>query len=122
MPRIRKVSVGVTAKYVAQAERAGLTWPLPENRDEAALARLLGKANDVPARLSRYAAPDGAAILQELRKKGGTLAVPVGGIPGAQPRTQLPLCPVLRALLRTISDFLPIRNFGTYQRNAVLVT
>ena len=58
---------------MAQAERAGLTWPLPDNPDEAALARLLGQAADVPVRLSRYAAPDGVAIHQELKKKGVTL-------------------------------------------------
>jgi transposase len=68
-----QVSVGVAAKYVAQAERAGLTWPLPENQDEAALARLLGQNPDVPTRLSRYAVPDGAALHQELKKKGVTL-------------------------------------------------
>jgi len=68
-----KVSVGVAVKYVAQAERAGLTWPLPENQDETALARLLGQRPDVPARLNRYAAPDGAMMHQELKKKGVTL-------------------------------------------------
>ena len=68
-----QVSVGVAAKYVTQAERAGLTWPLPENQDEAALAHLLGKASDVPARLSRYVVPDGAAIHRDLKKKGVTL-------------------------------------------------
>ena len=68
-----KVSVGVAVKYVAQAERAGLTWPLPENQDETALARLLGQGPDVPARLNRYAAPDGARMHQELKKKGVTL-------------------------------------------------
>ncbi len=68
-----KVSVGVAVKYVAQAERAGLTWPLPENQDETALARLLGQGTDVPARLNRYAAPDGAMMHQELKKKGVTL-------------------------------------------------
>ena len=68
-----QVSVGVAAKYVAQAERAGLTWPLPENQDEAALAHRLGKARDVPARSQRYGAPDTAAIHQELKKKGVTL-------------------------------------------------
>ena len=54
-----KVSVGVAVKYVAQAKRAGLAWPLPENQDEVALARLLGQSTDVPARLSRYAGPPG---------------------------------------------------------------
>jgi len=68
-----KVSVGVAVKYVAQAERAGLTWPLPENQDEAALARILGQTTDVPVRLSRYAAPDGVAMHQALKKKGVTL-------------------------------------------------
>ena len=68
-----QVSVGVAAKYVAQAKQAGLTWPLPENQDETALARLLGQATDVPARLNRYAAPDGAAMHLELKKKGVTL-------------------------------------------------
>ena len=37
-----KVSVGVAAKYVAHAEGAGLTGPVSESLDEAALARLLG--------------------------------------------------------------------------------
>ena len=68
-----QVSVGVAAKYVAQAKQAGVTWPLPENQDEAALARLLGQAADVPARLNRYAAPDSVAMHSELKKKGVTL-------------------------------------------------
>ncbi len=46
---------------------------MPENQDEAALAHLLGKASDVPARLSRYVVPDGAAIHRDLKKKGVTL-------------------------------------------------
>ena len=60
-----RLSYGVVAKYVAEAERAGLTWPLPANQDEAALAHLLGQSPDVPARLNRYAAPDGALMHQE---------------------------------------------------------
>ena len=68
-----QVSVGVAAKYVARAEQAGLTGPMISNLDEAALARLLGEAADVPARLSRYALPDGVAIHQALKKKGVTL-------------------------------------------------
>ena len=68
-----QVSVGVAAKYVAQAEQAGLTWPKTSNLDETALARLLGQAADVPARLCRYAAPDGMAMHQALKKKGVTL-------------------------------------------------
>lgn len=68
-----RLSYGVVAKYVAAAERAGLTWPLPANQDETALAHLLGQNTDVPARLSRYAAPDGAMMHQALKKKGVTL-------------------------------------------------
>jgi len=68
-----KVSVGVAAKYVAHAEGAGLTGPVSESLDEAALARLLGLGAEVPGRVRRYAAPDTAAMHQALKKKGVTL-------------------------------------------------
>ncbi len=36
------LSHGVVGKYQAAAQRAGLSWPLPEELDDAALAARLG--------------------------------------------------------------------------------
>ena len=67
------LSYGVVAKYAKLATAAGITWPLPENQDDRLLAHMLGKAADLPARLSRYAPPDCAMMHEELKKKGLTL-------------------------------------------------
>ena len=49
------LSKGVVGKYVSQAQAKGITWPLPEDADEAWLeARLF----PVKAPPSRFAEPD----------------------------------------------------------------
>ena len=60
------------ASYVHRAQAAGLSWPLPEGLDDAALeARLFPP----PAAKGPVAplAPDWAAVHQELQRKGVTL-------------------------------------------------
>jgi transposase len=66
-----KLSVGVINKYVAAAEAAGLTWPLPTGLTEAQLRqRLFPDPADAPT-LPKIL-PDFAAIHQELKRKGVT--------------------------------------------------
>src|SRR6266536_5912714 len=65
------LSNGVVAKYQAAAQRAGLSWPLPEEFDEAALAnRLWAKTNDNS--VARRAPLDFVAIHEQLKQKGVT--------------------------------------------------
>jgi len=64
------VGVGTVSEYVGRAERAGLSWPLPPELDEAALeARLFPPAE--PGRERQ--APDLVWMHQELKKVGVTL-------------------------------------------------
>lgn len=56
---------------LCRAQAAGLTWPLPEDMDDAALQVLLYPGNPAPTR-SRPE-PDMAEIHKELRRKGVTL-------------------------------------------------
>ena len=72
--RSLRLSTGVVAKYLAAAERAGITaWPLPAELDEPALARALCPTSDPPAAtLGRLATLDFAAIHQQLKRKGVT--------------------------------------------------
>ena len=60
------------AAYVQRAQAAGLSWPLPEGLDEAALERLLFPP---PPAHSAFIplAPDWAQVHQELKRKGVTL-------------------------------------------------
>ena len=64
------ISKGAVAKYVARFEAAGLSWPLPEGTDEAALERLLGRQS---APQVRFVEPDFFVIHQALKRKGVTL-------------------------------------------------
>ncbi len=66
-----KLSKGVVVKYLRLAQAAGLTWPLPEELDDAALERLLFQTSS--PQLTKYITPDYAVIHRELRKKGVTL-------------------------------------------------
>ena len=72
--RSLKLSTGVVAKYLAAAQRAGLTsWPLPEEMDEATLARRLWPdTTQPPAVVQRLATLDFADIHQQLKRKGVT--------------------------------------------------
>jgi transposase len=58
-------------KYLQRAKRAGLSWPLPEELDDAALEAKL--FSEVFRAISPKAPPDCAWIHRELRRKGVTL-------------------------------------------------
>jgi transposase len=64
------VGVGTVSEYVGRATRAGLTWPLPPDLDEAALEAKLFRLPE-PGR--ERAAPDLVGIHQELKRVGVTL-------------------------------------------------
>jgi transposase len=64
------ISKGAVSKYVSLAAAHGLSWPLPEGMDEAALERTLFPPQASPA---RFVEPDGFAVHQALKKPGVTL-------------------------------------------------
>lgn len=66
-----KASVGAIQQLLIRAAALGLSWPLPDELDDAALARLLYPGTDVRVS-SRYEIPDWAAVHQELKHKGVT--------------------------------------------------
>jgi len=63
-------SKGVVNKYISLAEAHGVSWPLPEGMDEAALERLLFPGSVAPG---PAAEPDYVYIHQERKRKGVTL-------------------------------------------------
>jgi transposase len=64
------VGAGTVSEYLARAEQAGVTWPLPADLDERALeARLFPPLDTSRDRI----APDLAAIHEELKRPGVTL-------------------------------------------------
>ncbi len=65
------VGAGTVSEYLQRARQAGLTWPLPEDLDDAALeARIFPVASEAagPRPL-----PDAAFLHQELKRPGVTL-------------------------------------------------
>jgi transposase len=70
----KAVGIGRTtvSEYIARAEAAGITWPLPVGMDAAQLERRLFKAAGGQRKQER-AQPDFATIHRELRGKGVTL-------------------------------------------------
>ena len=68
--------VGKTSviEYLRRAGMAGVSWPLPEGLDEAALERRLFPPPP-PSRDRQFAEPDWAAVHRELRRPGVTLAL-----------------------------------------------
>jgi transposase len=60
------------AAYVQRAQAAGLSWPLPEGLDEAALERLLFPPSPAHSPFLPLT-PDWAQVHQELKRKGVTL-------------------------------------------------
>jgi transposase len=64
------LSKGAVNKYVSLAQARGLSWPLPEELDEAGLEALLYPPR---AASTRYVEPDHARLHTELRRKGVTL-------------------------------------------------
>lgn len=68
------ISKGVVAKYLKLAAEAGLSWPLPDELDDAALERRLYHRPPV-VRMSAHVEPDYARVHQELKRKGVTLTL-----------------------------------------------
>lgn len=64
------LSKGAVGKYVSLAQANGLSWPLPEGMDEAALEALLYPPREGGC---RHIEPDHARIHTELKRKGVTL-------------------------------------------------
>jgi transposase len=62
------------AEYIRRAEEAGLSWPLPEGLDEAALERRLFP---LPQSMSKEVrpAPEWSQVHRQLKRKGVTLAL-----------------------------------------------
>src|SRR5260370_41414701 len=61
------LSHGVVGKYQAAAQRVGLSWPLPEELDDAALADRLGTRTDASpgTRANARPAPPELALLHQ---------------------------------------------------------
>ena len=69
--RACSVGVGTVARYLDRAGAAGITWPLPEDVDEAALSVRLFGTPCVPS--AGRPEPDFAWVHRELRRPGVTL-------------------------------------------------
>lgn len=64
------LSKGAVSNYARRAQQHGLTWPLPEDLDDAALGRRLFSQ---PAPRGVHARPDYPHIHQQLQRRGVTL-------------------------------------------------
>jgi len=64
------LSKGVVSKYVSLATAQGISWPLPEDSDEAQLEAQLFP---VKTKFNRFVEPDYFQVHQELKRKGVTL-------------------------------------------------
>lgn len=64
------ISKGAVAKYLSLSKAQGLTWPLPEELDDAALELRLFPVAEHPG---QWEEPDFPTIHQELKRKGVTL-------------------------------------------------
>ena len=67
-----KVSVGAIQKLLNKVEELELSWPLPDDLDDTALAGLFYPGADTRPS-SRFQVPDWSAVHQELKRKGLTL-------------------------------------------------
>jgi transposase len=69
-----RLSQGTVSEYLKRAERAGLTWPLSDELDDAQLEALLfPPAPDVPT--EQRPVPDWSAVHREMRRPNVTLAL-----------------------------------------------
>ena len=71
--RSLKVSPATVGKYIRRAEMQGLSWPLPEPLDDAALERRLFPAPVLSA--TQRPLPEWSEVHRELRQKDVTLAL-----------------------------------------------
>jgi transposase len=79
-----RISRPTVTQYVRRLKAAGLSWPLPENLDDAALEkRLFANANPTPA--ANRPLPDWSWVHQELKRKGVTLTLLWQEYKGANP-------------------------------------
>ena len=68
--RALRIGIGTVTNYLAAAERAGLSWPLPAELDEAVLAAKLWPR--APAAEAKFVTPDFVYIHEQLKQKGVT--------------------------------------------------
>ena len=68
--RALRIGIGTVTNYLAAAERAGLSWPLPAELDETALAAKLWPP--APAGAAKFVTPDFVYIHEQLKQKGVT--------------------------------------------------
>ncbi len=68
--RALRIGIGTVTNYLVAAERAGLSWPLPAELDEAALATKLWPP--APAGEAKFVTPDFVYIHDQLKLKGVT--------------------------------------------------
>lgn len=66
-----KVSIGAIQKLLSRAQELELSWPLPDELDDTALAGLFYSSADTRPS-ARFQVPDWSAIHQELKRKGMT--------------------------------------------------
>lgn len=66
-----KVSIGAIQKLLSRAQALGLSWPLPEDLDDAQLARLIYPSAETASH-GRLEEPDWLALHQQLQHKGVT--------------------------------------------------
>ena len=71
--RSLKVSPATVGKYIRRAEEQGLSWPLPEPLDDAALERRLFPAPVLSA--TQRPLPEWSEVHRELRQPDVTLAL-----------------------------------------------
>jgi len=71
--RALKISTGTVTNYLSSAQRAGLSWPLPDGVDDAALNKLLWQeAKPTVPDPQQRVLPDFVNIHEELKRKGVT--------------------------------------------------
>ena len=82
-------------QYIRRAEVTGITWPVPEELDDAGLERQLYPLPNSPA----VGGPtiDWVQVQEELKRRGVTLMLLSAGIPRT-PSARLRLQPVLRSV------------------------
>lgn len=68
------IARSTVGEYVLRAQAAGLSWPLPEDLDEARLEAMLFPSPAVGSKESRPV-PDWTEVHRELKRKGVTLSL-----------------------------------------------
>jgi len=68
-----RVAHGTVGSYLQRAQRAGLTWPLPEDLTDSGLEELLFGKTEFHGKKNGRAEPEWDKLHLELKKKGVTL-------------------------------------------------